>query len=219
MRFSLLLSLVACPAPPGEPAPVDPDCLDDARLGVLAEHLAALRSIHALIGGRASDRRAVGFLAVPGTVVSAGALLSTTEACDGGLSESVCERSVCWSVDCRAGADAGWTVGAALETTSWAGWSVWPSTVLLRWESARPEVLGFTFAAEVGPPDGGSPWSATAHGTLTEEGVAVAERIVGMADGEVGLQWAGDVGEVALDGAVVAHIEGTGIGPAEGCAP
>jgi hypothetical protein len=220
MRVPLLLPLlVACSAPRGGAPPTEPDCLAEARLGVLAEHLSALRSIHALVGGRASARRAVGFLAVPGAVVSAGALLSTAEACDGGVTEPVCERSVCWSIACLSGEEAGWTVTADLESTRWGGWSVAPATVLLRWAEARPEVLGFTFAAEVGPPDGSAAWSATVHGTLTETEIAVAERIVGMAEGDVGLQWAGDVGEIAVDGVVVARIEGTGIGPADACAP
>lgn len=218
MRLALLL-LSACSAPPsGAVENAAATCLDEGQRGVLADHLSALRAIHALVGGQANARRAVGFLAVPGAVVSAGAVLSAVDACTGVVSEPVCAHAVCWTVECLGGEDPGWSVGATLETTTWEGWQVAPATVLLRWAEANPELLGFTFAAEIGPPDGAMPWEATVHGTLTAETIAVAERIAGMDGLDVGLQWTGESGEVAVDGEVVASIDGNGVGAAGACA-
>jgi hypothetical protein len=214
---ALLALLPACGA---REAPTPPTatvaCPTEEHLAVLSDHLASLRAIHALLGGRSGPRAAIGFLALPGVVVSAGAELSVAEACGSVVVEPVCRDGVCWTVSC--GADgAAWDVNGAVPSGAWGAWTVEPSLVLLRWDSARAELLGFTFASRVRGP-GAADWRVTSHGTLTVDALTVAERIEGMVDGVLGLSWAGGKGELAVDGVAVAEIDGTGIGAAGPCA-
>jgi hypothetical protein len=215
--LSLVALLVGCSLG-GAPTPPTPSvaCPTEEDLAVLADHLASLRAIHALLGGRAGPREAIGFLAVPGVVVSAGAELSVAEACGSVVVEPSCRDGMCWTVACAADG-ASWDVSGTVAAEAWGAWSVEPSMVLLRWASSRAELLGFTFAATVRGP-GGAEWRVTEHGTFTAEALTLAERIDGMVDGELGLSWAGGKGEIAVDGEVVGEITGTGIGPVGRCA-